>query len=653
MFDLDSLAWQWHVPALAQQIFPWVSWLFRGHVALLVTFLGIGVFAGLLSAWTGRMRYVGLSRKERQEYADRYRRDNNRAAPFSVLASLDSPGRAVTARRHLWHWLHLLLEWGGLALVVVLVVAVYIESWGERVLRPDLYANADYYLLQPANLFGIAWCVAGLIAGVMVARLLAFLFLDRHFAAADEAVNARLNQESRRSSQRTGEMTDVRHLHFGEPVPVDALADFSTAQARQRQAVFLGKDEQGQPVLVPREAWRKTNVQILGLPGSGKSVMATNALIRCVRDFGDAVVYFDPKGDAWAPHVFRAHCPDFTLLDLRPGKPAQLNLFRDLDQYALKNLLIAGFNLGETGDVADHYRISEQKAAKLIAEQFPDGANIQQVLAAAYALPEALKKDVKGLITKLENVADLSVLQTDSGIDVAGIINGGGCLYVIGSMDDEAVIRVQKMLFARCAQIIIARDEFREWPHVSVMLDEIKYLLSKYVLNALGTLRSRDCNLLLAHQSLGDFGQCGQDLPADFVKTTVLDNTPIRWFYRAASQESAQWAAGQTGEIRVDVERRRASREAGNVEHISGDSFIQKEARPLFDVNTLQHLPDGFAVMTGLGVARLAFSSPLRVERREIPLKSFPVLAKADPLAEYQAEAGRQRPGDDGFGELY
>ncbi|WP_455428427.1 type IV secretory system conjugative DNA transfer family protein [Dryocola sp. LX212] len=654
MFSLDSLAWKFGVPALAQQIYPWVSWLFQDHVSLLVTFLCIGVLFGLFSAWTGRLRYVGLSRKERRDYADRYRRDHNRAAPFSVLASLDSPGRAVTARRHLWNGLHKLTEWGVLALFVLLVVAVFIESWGETVLRPGYYANADYYLLQPANLFGIAWCAAGLIAGVILARLLAFLFLDGRLAAADEKVNARLNQENRRSSQRTGEMTDVRHLHFGEPMPVNALTDFSTEHARQQQAVFLGKDEQGQPVRVPRETWRKTNIQILGLPGSGKSVMATNALIRCVRDFGDAVVYFDPKGDAWAPHVFRAHCPDFTLLDLRPGKPAQLNLFRDLDQYALKNLLVAGFNLAETGDVADHYRISEQKAAKLIADQFPQGTNIQQVLAAAYALPEALKKDVKGLITKLENVADLSVLQTDSGIDVAGIINGGGCLYVIGSMDDEAVIRVQKMLFARCAQIIIARDEFRAWPHVSMMLDEIKYLLSKYVLNALGTLRSRDCNLLLAHQSLGDFGQCGQDLPADFVKTTVLDNTPIRWFYRVASQESAQWAAGQTGEIQVDVERRRASREAGNVEHISGDSFIQKEARPLFDVNTLQHLPDGFAVMTGLGVARLAFSSPLRVERREIVLKTFPVLAKIDPLAEYQtpAEDGGPKARDD-FAGLY
>ncbi|MFO5890628.1 hypothetical protein ACLBSJ_32950, partial [Klebsiella pneumoniae] len=60
--------------------------------------------------------------------------------------------------------------------------------------------------------------------------------------------------------------------------------------------MLLGKDEQGKPVLVPRDTWRKTNIQILGLPGSGKSVMGTNALIRCVRDFGDAVVYFDPKG---------------------------------------------------------------------------------------------------------------------------------------------------------------------------------------------------------------------------------------------------------------------------------------------------------------------------------------------------------------------
>ncbi|MDC8824591.1 Mobilization protein A, partial [Klebsiella pneumoniae] len=84
---------------------------------------------------------------------------------------------------------------------------------------------------------------------ILLARLLAFLLLDGHFAAADEAVNAKLNQESRRSSQRTGEMTTSATCISGEPVPVNALADFSTEQARKQQAVFLGKDEQGQPVL--------------------------------------------------------------------------------------------------------------------------------------------------------------------------------------------------------------------------------------------------------------------------------------------------------------------------------------------------------------------------------------------------------------------
>ncbi len=128
----------------------------REYYGLAGAFLVIGLFFGLAELWAGRMRFVGLSHKERREYADRYKRDNKRPAPFSVLASLDSPGRMVRARRHVWNYAYWLTGAAGLALLGGLVVAVFIESWGETVLRPDLYANADYYLLQPANLFGIA-----------------------------------------------------------------------------------------------------------------------------------------------------------------------------------------------------------------------------------------------------------------------------------------------------------------------------------------------------------------------------------------------------------------------------------------------------------------------------------------------------------------
>ncbi len=66
-------------------------------------------------------------------------------------------------------------------------------------------------------------------------------------------------------------MTDVRHLHFGEPVPVNALADFSTEQARKQQAVFLGKDEQGQPVLVPRDTRARPIFRSSACPGAARA----------------------------------------------------------------------------------------------------------------------------------------------------------------------------------------------------------------------------------------------------------------------------------------------------------------------------------------------------------------------------------------------
>nr|P08098.1 RecName: Full=Mobilization protein A; Short=Protein B [Escherichia coli]CAA28152.1 unnamed protein product [Escherichia coli] len=527
---------------------------------------------------------MGLSHKERREYGRSYKRDNNRTAPFSCWPRWIRPGgwsghggmsgttrTGVTARLAFWGgWLSPCLSRAGEKPSCVRTsTRTQIITCCSRLTCSGLPgARAGW-------LSGLCWRGSGV------------LLLDGHFAAADEAVNRKLNRRAG-AQPATGEMTDVRQPAFRGAGTVNALARFFHGRGPETAGVFLGKDEQGEPVLVPRDTWRKTNIQILGLPGSGKSVMATNALIRSVRDFGDAVVYFDQRGPVAA--LLPAHCPNFTLLDLRPGKPAQLNLFRDLDQYALKNLLVAGFNLSETGHVADHYRISEQKAAKLIAEQVSAGGKHSAGAGGGVRAAGGPEKGREGADHQAGERG-----RPERPADGQRHRRGGDnqrrrLLYVIGSMDDEAVIRVQKMLFARCAQIIIARDEFRRWPHASIMLDEIKYLLSKYVLNALGTVRSRDCNLRLAHHA-GRLRAAGQDLPADFVKTTVLDNTPIRWFYRAASQESRS-GAGQTGEIRVDVERRGPAGRRGTWS-ISAGTASSRRSRPLFDVNTLQHLLTG------------------------------------------------------------
>ncbi|MBL9926076.1 hypothetical protein JNS76_27500, partial [Klebsiella pneumoniae] len=53
MFNTDSLAWKWHIPELARQIYPWVSWLYQEYYGLAGAFLVIGLFFGLAELWAG------------------------------------------------------------------------------------------------------------------------------------------------------------------------------------------------------------------------------------------------------------------------------------------------------------------------------------------------------------------------------------------------------------------------------------------------------------------------------------------------------------------------------------------------------------------------------------------------------------------------
>ncbi|MEW9209587.1 hypothetical protein AB2713_25750 [Citrobacter werkmanii] len=253
LLSLDSLGKSLGVPGLAPDIFPWVSWLYRDHVQLAVLFVCIGLLIGLSAIWSGRMRYVGLSRKERLEYSDRYRRDNQRPPPFSMVASLDSPGRWITARRHLWHGLNMLIEWGGVALLVVLVLAVMAESWGESIIRPDYYAAAEvFFCCTPDDRFRDCLVFRGAGGRVRAGWTPGFFPAGGRFAIADQKVNAKLNQESRRSSQRTRRNDRRAQPALRGPGASCQCARgaFPLSRRRKQQVVFLGKKEDGLPVLV-------------------------------------------------------------------------------------------------------------------------------------------------------------------------------------------------------------------------------------------------------------------------------------------------------------------------------------------------------------------------------------------------------------------
>lgn len=449
-------------------------------------------------------------------------------------------------------------------------------------------------------------------------------------------VAAILHRLTRRSKEQS--LTDVRDLNNVLPRPRKFDPKEHFANAREHGSIFLGLDEHGQDVLLPRSIWCKTHGQLLGATGSGKGVEAGVILAQGVSLYGDAVIVFDPKDDEWAPHVLRSACQDaglpFTLVDLRDQVP-RLNLIANASSAELNELLIAGFSLTRTGGDSDFYRIKDRKAARLLSQNAKHRACVADLHDHALGvLGEDLSKAACGLLGQLEELADLPVIQTSTGFDVESVIKGGGCLYIIGSTRDEAIITLQRMLLVRIMQTIEKRSRAQERRHVTIFLDEFKYMLSLPALSALGTIRDKGANVLIAHQSLGDFADCGPTISAESVRAVVLDNTGIKWIYTRKDKATADWASGLTGSIVVGTERREISRNDALSEWAGGQVVVSQVQRPLIDTNMVQHLPEGCALFVSGGLARLAFASPILVSKRTLHC------APAAPLYERTGVAG-------------
>lgn len=370
-----------------------------------------------------------------------------------------------------------------------------------------------------------------------------------------------------------------------------------------KKGIFVGLDDRRKPVYIPWEDYRTTHTQAIGTTGAGKGVMTAMMLIQCALN-GERVIIFDPKDDKHAPSVIalaaKQSALPFHLLDLRPETPPQVNPFRSATYAQIKELLITTFELADTGIMSDFYRLLDRRAARDVIRRAGSNPTIRRMLEVADESPFITEKDGVAFREKLTELTELEALDTDEGPDLAELLSTPGFLYIIGSIRSVESLQCQKLLLLRILQIIEKRpDELADHLPIALMLDEFKYILSPPALQALGTVRDKNCHLTLAHQSIGDLDECkGLDTAA--VRGAVLDNTGIKFIYRAAATSTAEWASGLSGTIVANARRtdiQQSAFDAANAQY----SEVQ---RALFTTNDFFAMPKLVAMLFGVGVAR-------------------------------------------------
>lgn len=587
------------------------------------------------------------TRKEAQKSYNesRPRKENDKrekSIPFNLLVKADGAWGKLLLNRQLWN----LLRVGMSILIAVFILTAlawfftyllvayhHTGSWSNK------YSQA---FLTLDLLIGLG---AGIILPFAIIRLLVMdFFLRKHLQNIDSYWNEHLIRNRKRSSLRKGEFTDVRELNL-KTIKYNPLDYFE--EAYYKNSIFLGLEKTDnnelKPILIDKNLWNKSNIQIVGKMGSGKGIQASNALYQCLKYFDDAVIVFDPKNDEFAPHVLKSAGKAFKIIDLSSETP-QFNLFSDMSTNELIEILESGFNLGSDGSESDYYRNFDRSAVRALAEQFPNGTNVQKLLQGIDNIPKDLAEKATNFIFMLRELCRIPVLQTDIGGDIEEIINHGGCLYFIGHIRKDDVKRLQKMIATRCIQLIEKRDRSQNLRHVNIFLDEFKHMVSKELLDSMGTLRDKRGNFLIAHQSLGDLHQRVTGMDARAVKDTVVDNTPLKWIYRASDADSAKWASDQTGEIIAENARTRIDSSDGGAELAGAVQEITEARRNLIDTTTVQHLPEGCGVVIGLDIAKIGFNSTIRVVKDDIYFTPRPRLEIVNKYSELIEEKAQVQP---------
>ena len=404
--------------------------------------------------------------------------------------------------------------------------------------------------------------------------------------------------------------SDIRDL---EEFSTQIKKDYDPKKYFRENGFFLALDEKDKPIYWAEKTL--PHIQVCGMTGSGKGVFLGSITAQCAKK-GEAVFIIDPKDDEWFPHVTYSASKDaktsYHFIDLRKSS-YQFNLFEDASSEEIEELLLAGFELGDKGEAADFYKLADREMAHFVAQNLVKGQTAESFYAEQH---EFLNKQASGFAGKFRELADIKAVNAVNGLSLKETIASGGMVYIVGSMRNAKITRIQKMLLVRLIQLAEARDRISgDLKPICVVLDELKYHLSRTALEALGAARDKGLHVIMAHQSLDDLRDCPKDLEPDAVVGAVFENTKIKLVYRVEMPETAKIFAEKSGDIGVDVETRLVERSLSLAEEISSERRVSRSETNLIEKNIFLTLPKRCGVLYGIGLPKMVHTSPYQAAK--------------------------------------
>lgn len=395
-----------------------------------------------------------------------------------------------------------------------------------------------------------------------------------------------------------------------------------------KKKLVVGLDAEDKPIYIPLNVWRQTNTQIIGPTRYGKGV-AVGCLMDQIIRLGDGLFYIDPKDDEWAPHVMlqaalATNRPFYhiTLHDKGIGYWAP---FLGGDRREAYARLVTIFGMVEGGGESDFYKIIEKMQLNRIVgkDDKYDLENLYGKITAFNSYQKNPRDKAIKVEALLENWRQIKSLNPPNNVETFSVekaLRENAVVYVQGSLVDDVVRTATKAFIMEVIQETMRLKKERTH-HATLIVDEVSFLVSKQLRDALATVVGFNMNVVSMYQSPNDLKfPDDKTLDGNALLQSMNINSQIKLIYGGADYDTAKWVSELSGSITKNV----TSFEKTNVRTAGAEEWergriIKTHEEATIPINVVLSLPPRVAILfQPHQLATATFTAPAKVNDTKV-----------------------------------
>lgn len=365
-----------------------------------------------------------------------------------------------------------------------------------------------------------------------------------------------------RFKQTGEELSDIRTLSG-----TLSSKTYNTESYFKDDAFFFGLDTQSEPVYVSDNDFAKAHIRVVGATQTGKGVQL-GSLIKQAIIKNQCTLFLDQKPDDFIPDIMREACEQtgrrLIVVDLNGVGTGRYGPFQFGTKIERRERLFAATDLNDDGTNADFYRRGAREVFDEISHYW-DGT-IQHLWDLLHG-----KAELEGLdptkkeryFTQTTNLRSALAEwkqhppfnpKPGRGLNLQQSIDNNAVIYIRGAVKNKLIRKAMSTLIEEIIQIGLRRNPNQH--QIYLTIDEVRFVVTESLADAMATLLSKRLNMTLAYQSISDLLSLPDGrMNAQSILNGIETNSRRALFYATDDPDTAEYIAKRSGTIQKSVTR--------------------------------------------------------------------------------------------------